>query len=155
MMFSLTVPATALFVLLAGMAILAIVDLASEVVHNWSTAALACFVIAALLFDGITAEQWLAGSLTASAVFAFHLFLGTRGQIGGGDVKLSPVPALVLGAVHPLLALWAVAFSFASHSAVQLSTRPTAGTAVALPFVPSMFVGAGAATVLAGALIPA
>ncbi|WP_185204241.1 A24 family peptidase [Glaciihabitans sp. INWT7] len=144
---------TAIFVVVVGMGILAIADLRWAEVDNWSTAALSVAVLLALVHDEIVAAQWVSAFLCAGAVFACYLELGVRGNMGGGDVKLSPVPALVLGAINPFLAIWGVALGFCLQAAIHVVSR---GSNIAadkpLPHVPSMFV-ATTVTALAGAAL--
>lgn len=145
-MFDVVFPSSAIAVLLLGMLALAVYDLLREEVPNWGTVLLGAGVLIALVHDGVTPSQWAYGILTAGLAFWFYLTLGIRGTMGGGDVKLVPVPALVLGVIHPVLALWAIALSFAVQTVVQIGVQPTNRTVpVALPHVPSMAVGAVAA----------
>ena len=151
--FAVAVPTTALLVLLVGMAALAVVDLIRQEVDDWATGVLAIGTVVALFHDSISGAQWAQGLICAALVFALYLELGTRGAMGGGDVKLSPIPALVLAVIHPLLALWSVALAFSIQSGFQLAVRPAfVGSPVALPHVPAMFLAAGVSAVVARAV---
>lgn len=144
-MFDVAIPATALTVLLTGMAVLAVADVLYEKVEDWATGLLAIAVFAALLYDGVPAGQVIGGLVAAAVVFVLFLEIGVTGRMGGGDVKLSPVPALVLGTISPLLAFWWVGVAFAIQAVAQLAAQPSgqAKTAIAIPFVPAMAIAAG------------
>lgn len=133
-------PTTAILILLVGMTLLAFVDVHRQEVEDWATAVLGLAVIWGLHFDGISVNQWVWGAVSAAAVFLAYLELGTLGRMGGGDVKLSPVPALVLGAINPLLAVWSVALAFSIQSGFQVVNRfVVKAESPAMPHVPAIF----------------
>jgi prepilin signal peptidase PulO-like enzyme (type II secretory pathway) len=138
--FDIVIPTTAFAVSLVGLAVLAFVDVYTRKVEDYATLVLAFAVIFALRHDGISAEQWAWGAASALLVFGTYLELGTSGRMGGGDVKLSPVPALVFGAVNPLLAIWSVALAFSVQSAFQIVNRHGfKNPSPAMPHVPAIF----------------
>ena len=151
-MFGLIIPVTAFAVLVFGMVLLAVADIRTKEVDPWSTAALAFAAVVALFSDGVTVSQWTSGLISAVLVFILYLEMGMRGKMGGGDVKLSPLPALVLGTISPFLALWAVALAFSLQATLQFAVRPQSSFAapVALPHVPAICV---ATTVSAAAVL--
>jgi prepilin signal peptidase PulO-like enzyme (type II secretory pathway) len=139
-MFDIVIPTTAFAVTLVGLAALAFVDVYTRKVQDCATLVIAFAVIFALRFDGISSEQWVWGLASALLVFGAYLELGTSGRMGGGDVKLSPVPALVFGAVNPLLAIWSVALAFSIQSAFQIINRHGfKDPSPAMPHVPAIF----------------
>lgn len=132
--FGIVIPALAILVVLVGMAYQAFVDVFTLTMDDWSTWMLALLSVAALMADGITSQQWLWATLSALAVFLLYLELGACERMGGGDVKLAPIPALVLGAVNPILVIWWVACAFTAQSYFQLLLRgDSRGEPVALP----------------------
>ena len=151
-------PTVAVSVVIVGLVALACYDLWKQTVENWSIVALLGVAVGAMSFEHISAQQWLGAVLSALVVFMIYLALGTRGVMGGGDVKLSIVPGLVLGAVSPMLGLWWAASSIVVHQAffflVARTPRRAEATsdaaAVALPHVPAMSV----AMVLAVTVFP-
>jgi len=129
-----------------GMLVLAVVDVWRQEVENWATGLLLAITLAGLWLQGIAASQWAGAVLSAATVFTLYLLMGMYGLMGGGDVKLSVVPGLVLGAMHPFLGIWWVAASIAVHQVlfklVAVGAR-AAGDArqrsvEALPHVPAM-----------------
>lgn len=152
-MFGIVMPTTAILVALVGMTILAFADVHRQEVEDWATLALAAAVVIALNADGISTVQWTWALLSAAAVFLSYLEMGTFGRMGGGDVKLSPMPAAVLGAMNPLLAIWAVALAFSAQSGFQVVNRHVLKVqSAAMPHVPAMLVGFFGATLFANRL---
>lgn len=148
-------PHVAIAVALVGLFVLAAVDIWREEVEDWATAILLVAVASTLVAIDITPGQWLNAILSAAATFTIYLWLGTKGVMGGGDVKLSLVPALALGAANPFLAIWWIAAAIAMHQvlgyAVSLSVEGRAikrSQAIALPHVPAMAIAATLATVV-------
>lgn len=136
------IPALTLFVVSAGLLVLGAADIWREEVEDYATVALLLITVAALVHEGISPQQWLAGALSAAVVFLFYLSLGVHGLMGGGDVKLSAVPALVLGASMPLLGLWWAAASVViQYGFFAVAGRLAPGsTTPGLPHVPAMAV---------------
>lgn len=148
-------PLIAIAVALIGLFVLAAVDLWREEVEDWATGILLAAVVGALLVAHITPGQWVNALLSAAATFAIYLWLGTKGVMGGGDVKLSVVPGLALGAVNPFLAIWWVAASIAIHqlmgyaASLSIDGRGMSHTrAIALPHVPAMAIAAALAVMV-------
>lgn len=138
---------TTVTLVIVGMLILAVVDLWKQEVEDVATAALLAVASCSLAFQGVSLEQWLSGVLSAAVSFLIYLHLGTKGVMGGGDVKLSVVPALVLGAANPFLGVWWVACGLllqqVIHVLVQRVGPPRAATTayatpLVLPHVPAM-----------------
>ena len=152
-------PAITLIVVIAGVLALAAWDIWRHEVEDWATAGLLGAAVIGLSAEGISASQWLSGAASAALAFGVYLYLGMRGLMGGGDVKLAGVPALVLGASNPFLGVWWLSMSFLIHQAIVVTVRRSAIRAgegavsapVALPHVPAM----AAAMVLATVVFPA
>jgi Flp pilus assembly protein protease CpaA len=152
--FGIVMPAIAIFVLLVGMTVLGFIDAHKQEVEDWATLILGSAVIAALRADGISEVQWTWAGLSAATVFLAYLEMGTFGRMGGGDVKLSPVPAAVIGAINPLLAIWSVALAFSIQSGFQLvNQRVFQAKSFAMPHVPAMLAGAFGAILFAERLL--
>lgn len=145
------IPELAALVVLAGLAALAFVDVERRTVDPWATALLGWATVFAAAHDGLTAGEWLTGVVCAGLTFLAYLELGVAGQIGGGDVKLAPIPAFVLGSANPLLALWWFAAAGATQTMLQLLTSGRRGGFV--PHLPAMLAAMMFACMLAGALL--
>lgn len=145
-----SIPAVTILIVAAGMLVLGFLDVIRLEVETVATVALGLVAIGGLIVEGVTRHQWLGGVLAAAFAFGIYLVLGMRGVMGGGDVKLAPVPALVLGVVHPLLALWWVSAALGAQTILGLlmgqRRAHIAGTGghraqtaqLALPHVPAM-----------------
>jgi Flp pilus assembly protein protease CpaA len=140
-------PMITITVVIAGMIILAALDVWRHEVEDYAIVALLVLATGGMLLEGITLTQWLGGILSAAIAFLVYLNLGMSGVMGGGDVKLSVVPAFVLGASSPLLGLWWIAGAVLVHQLLMLllARRPRAAlagsmrpAAIALPHVPAM-----------------
>lgn len=141
-------PVYTLLVVTIGMLILAAADICRHEVEDWATAILFLVACAGLLWEGVSPHQWLAGALSGAIAFLVYLALGMQGFIGGGDVKLAAVPALVLGACVPFLGVWWVAASIGLQQVFFIITtrlarprgfsRGQAAQALVLPHVPAM-----------------
>lgn len=128
-----------------GLLVLAAIDIHTREVEDYATAMLLAVTTLSLLWEGVSAGQWASGLLSAAVAFLIYLALGMRGVLGGGDVKLSAVPALLLGAANPFLGVWWVAASLLIQHGFFLMARSPAGKAEpaqaetsALPHVPAM-----------------
>lgn len=158
MFFGNYIPATAVLVLLAGLAILAILDLRRREVDGSATAILGAALAVILVREPLQASQWIFGFASAVVAFGFYLERGRRGRMGGGDVKLIAIPAFVLGLIHPLLAVWGIfVLVFGVQMAVRLVhtlvTRAESTTVPEpLPHVPAIFAGTAIALFSTGAL---
>jgi Flp pilus assembly protein protease CpaA len=146
-------PSVTIFILIVAMAVLALADLAWQKVDPWSTAALGAAVVLGLLVDGVSPSQWILGLAAAGIAFVFYLELGVHGIMGGGDIKLAPIPSLVLGAINPLLAIWWLCLAISIQAGIRaVSPRPSPGESEALPHVPAMFYAAVVSAVVGSAL---
>lgn len=136
-----TAPTLTFILVSVGMLALAVADIIRREVEDFATIALLIVTVGGLAVEGISAEQWASGILSAAVGFTVYLALGTRGVLGGGDVKLSLVPALLLGACNPFLGVWWVAASLLIQHVFFLTARfATSGesSVVGLPHVPAM-----------------
>lgn len=152
-------PAVTITVVIVGMLVLAAFDVWRHEVEDVATLALLVVAVAGLGIQGIQPAQWVTAVASAAVAFVVYLYLGTRGVMGGGDVKLSVVPALVLGASNPFLGVWWIGCAILLHQLlifVIARTIPRPAGAVravpmALPHVPAMT----AAVLIATAVFPA
>lgn len=92
----------------AGLGVLGYLDHCTQLIRNKHV--LVYGAVAAILLvatQTFTDHQILLPALASAVVtFGFFLVLAMRtGFAGGGDIKLSPVPAALLGAISPLAAL--------------------------------------------------
>lgn len=143
-------PGTTMWVVIAGMLVLAAVDVWRREVENYAIAALLGIAVTGMYLEGIHPQQWLGAFLAAGIAFAVYLHLGRRGILGGGDVKLSVVPAFVLGACNPVLGVWWVACAVLIHQVIFAVWARARRTREAIPHVPAMAAG----TILAAAVFP-
>lgn len=143
-------PTTAILVVVVGMLVLAAVDVWRREVEDYAVLILLGISVTGMYLEGVQPMQWVGALLSAGIAFGVYLALGMRGVMGGGDVKLSVVPAFVLGACNPLVGIWWVACSILIHQvACVLYTRIRRRRAV-LPHVPAMAV----ATIVASVAFP-
>ena len=140
------VPANTLLVVIAGLMLLAAIDVWREEVEDWAIAALLGIAVIGLHLEGILAQQWVGAVLAASVAFLIYLNLGQRGVLGGGDVKLSVVPAFVLGAANPLAGVWWIAGAILIHQALFVIIARTRRSREAIPHVPAMAAATWAST---------
>ena len=145
------VPVVTIYIVIAGMVLLAVLDVWRYEVEDYATAALLVVAVVGVAVEGILPAQWPGAILAAAIAFMVYLGLGQRGVLGGGDVKLSIVPAFVLGASNPIVGLWWVACAIILHQVMfHFSTRGEAAPK-GIPHVPAMAV----ATVIAAVAFPA
>lgn len=103
------------FILGAGLGVLGYLDHCTQLIRNQHN--LVFGVAAALL---LAATQVLSGGavlvpavIAAAGAFIFMLALTVfTGFAGGGDIKLSPIPAALLAAVSPIAAMMWLLFTF-------------------------------------------
>lgn len=139
-------PTVTVLLVTVGMLVLAAADIWRHEVEHWATAALLLVAAGGLIWEGISVQQGITAVLSGAIAFLAYLSLGVRGVMGGGDVKLSVVPALVLGACNPFLGVWWIAASILIQQAffvvaarrVRVSAAPSTGGAFVLPHVPAM-----------------
>lgn len=143
-------PATTILVVIGGMLVLAAVDVWRREVEDYAVVALLGIAVTGLYLEDIHPQQWLGAVLAAVIAFAVYLHLGRRGVLGGGDVKLSVVPAFVLGAFNPVIGVWWVACAILIHQAIFTVWSRVRRTREAIPHVPAMAAGA----IVAAAVFP-
>lgn len=151
-------PTVTVLLVTVGMLVLAAADIWRHEVEDWATAALLLVAAGGLIWEGISIQQGITAVLSGAIAFMTYLSLGVRGVMGGGDVKLSVVPALVLGACNPFLGVWWIAasiliqqgFFFVASRRVRVASGATSGDAFVLPHVPAM----AAAMLIAPLLFP-
>lgn len=155
------IPAITVTVVIAGMLVLAALDVWRLEVEDYATLLLGVVAVVGLAYEGVDVSQWFAAVLSAAIAFAIYAHLGLRGFMGGGDVKLSVVPAFVLGACNPFLGIWWVAVSIVIQQVIFVAiarVRPVAaggGQAlpIAVPHVPAMATSMVVAAAVFGAPI--
>jgi Flp pilus assembly protein protease CpaA len=145
------VPAVTISVVIAGMLVLAGVDVWRREVEDVAIVVLLGVAAIGMHIEGISLEQWLGAALASAVAFMIYLGLGQRGVLGGGDVKLSIVPALVLGAMNPVMGLWWVACAIVIHQLFFFINARVQKEAAAIPHVPAM----AAAALVAAIAFPA
>ncbi|HEX9228329.1 MAG TPA: hypothetical protein VF885_17130 [Arthrobacter sp.] len=109
-----------------GMGFLGYLDQVTRLIRNGHTivfgAVTALVLAVALAPVGISA--WIPVLATAAGAFVFLLVLSAiSGFAGGGDIKLSPVPAAVLAACFPLTAVLWLLFTFVLVLIGQIAAR--------------------------------
>lgn len=141
------VPSLTILAVCGGMLVLAVFDILREEVEDVATIALAATTVIGMTLEGIAASQWITGIVSAVIAFTAYFWLGIQGKMGGGDVKLVGVPALVLGAANPFLGLFWVVLSIFVQQCTFLLWRvmvpvgqsgSTTKTVARLPHVPAM-----------------
>lgn len=135
-----------------GMGILGYLDQVTRLIRNGHTiafGAVTTLVLAVSLAPaGITA--WVPVLATAAGAFVFMLVLSAIwGFAGGGDIKLSPIPAGVLAACFPLTAVLWLLFTFVLVLIGQIAARAARSTdkhaamapLMAAAMIPAVLVG--------------
>lgn len=140
-------PGTTLVVVIAGMVVLAAIDVWRQEVEDYAVVALFGIAAIGMHLEGIHPQQWLGAVLAAAIAFMVYLGLGQRGVLGGGDVKLSVVPAFVLGAANPVIGVWWIAAAILIHQGLFFVTSRLQKSREAIPHVPAMAAAAMVATV--------
>jgi Flp pilus assembly protein protease CpaA len=135
-------PTVTLTLILVGMLALAALDIWRREVEDWAIIVLFAVAVVGLDLEGITLSQWSAGLLSAAIAFAAYMYLGQKGVLGGGDVKLSVVPAFVLGASHPLMGLLWILFAIVFHEGLMYLNSRVQKEMAAIPHVPAMALAA-------------
>lgn len=134
------------FVLGAGLGMLGYLDHCTQLIRNTHT--LVFGTAAALL---LTATQILspAGAVlipalvAATVTFVFMLGLAVSTNFaGGGDIKLSPVPAALLAAVSPIAAMLWLLFTFVLCLGAMIAARLSGSTRKHVAMAPFMAIAA-------------
>lgn len=144
-------PTMTTLVVIVGMLVLAAVDLWRREVEDYAVLILLVISVAGMYLEGIQPLQWLGAVLSAGIAFGVYLLLGMRGVMGGGDVKLSIVPAFVLGAGNPLVGIWWVACAILIHQVICVAYTRIRRRRAVLPHVPAM----AAAAIVSAVAFPA
>lgn len=143
-------PVATIQMVLAGMLVLAAVDVWRREVEDWAVVALLGVAAIGMHLEGIHPQQWLGAVLAGAIAFLVYLELGMRGVLGGGDVKLAAVPAFVLGAANPVVGVWWIACALLIHQGIHWLTARASRFRGAIPHVPAM----AAAAIVAAAAFP-
>lgn len=135
-------------VIAAGLVVLTVIDLRTHTLPRriiYATTALAVpfLIVGALRDDEAVRLQWaLYGSLGALAFFVV-LYVGWRGSMGDGDVRLAALIGLFLGWIGPMhvpVGLFLGFFAGAVVGSVRVA-RGSAGAKTKLAFGPYLAVG--------------
>ncbi len=126
----------------------AVIDLSIQWIPDTFTAAAAGLLVASALHADITPHQAVTGVLCGAIAFLIYVELGVHGILGGGDVKLVPIPAAILGAVNPLLALWWLTSAVSLQGLLSIGNRALR-LPPGVPHVPAMAVTFAAASCFA------
>jgi prepilin signal peptidase PulO-like enzyme (type II secretory pathway) len=126
----------------------AVIDLAVRWIPDTLTAVAAGALAASAFHADITVHQVIIGALCGVLAFLVYVELGVRGIFGGGDIKLVAIPAFILGAVHPLLALWWFTASIGLQGLLSIGNRALKLPA-GVPHVPAMAITFAAASCFA------
>jgi leader peptidase (prepilin peptidase)/N-methyltransferase len=144
-------PTITVSLVLAGMVVLAVLDVWREEVEDYGIVVLAGVAVIGVHLEGIRPEQWLGAFLAAAIAFLVYFDLGLKGGVGGGDVKLSLVPAFALGAGDPLIGMWWIIGSLLIQAVLSSITTRVQKAPAAMPHVPAMAL----ATLILSIAIPA
>jgi hypothetical protein len=135
-----------------GMGLLGYFDHVTRLIRNRHTLAFGAVTAAALAAALAPAGPgaWIPVLATAAGAFVFLLVLSAiSGFAGGGDIKLSPVPAAALAACFPLTAVLWLLLTFVLVLAGQIAARLTRSDArhaamaplMAAAMIPAVIVG--------------
>jgi len=144
------VPTMTISVVIVGMVVLAVLDVWREIVEDYAIVVLLAVAVVGLDLEGIHPQQWLGAIVVSAIAFMIYLSLGHKGVLGGGDVKLSVVPAFVLGASVPFIGLWWIICALALQKGFAYVSSGGRKVSVAMPHVPAMAL----ATLLASVAFP-
>lgn len=139
----------------AGLGVLGYLDHCTQLIRNRHTLVFAGFgAVLLLATQPFTDHQILLPALLCAVVtFGFFLLLAMyTGFAGGGDIKLSPVPAALLGAISPLAVLMWLLFTFVFCLAGMIFFRITDPSRRHTAMGPYMAAGAVAAIIAYGFL---
>lgn len=134
------------FVLGAGLGVLGYLDQCTQLIRNKHTlvfgAGAALLLIATQILSPASAV--IVPALVAAAVtFVFMLALTVvAGFAGGGDIKLSPVPAALLAAVSPIAAMMWLLFTFILCLVAMIAAKLRGSTRKHVAMAPFMAVAA-------------
>lgn len=124
-----------------GLGFLAVLDHATRLVRNKHTLIFAGVTLAGLIGVSLAHGEnfWLQALIGATGAFLFLLVLAViSGFVGGGDIKLSPIPAGVLAAWSPLAALLWLMFTFNLCLIAMIAMKLTGSRQTHMAMVPFM-----------------
>lgn len=142
-------------VLGAGLGFLGYLDHATQLIRNKHN--LFFGICAALLLGSMQVvsggDVLLPAVLSAAGAFVFMLALTViTGIAGGGDIKLSPIPAALLGAISPIAAMLWLLFTFVLCLCVMIAAKIAGSKQRHMAMAPLMAVAAAGAIVVYGLL---
>lgn len=144
------------FILGAGLGILGYLDHCTQLIrntHNIAFGIAAALILVATQVISPASAILLPAVIAAAASFAFMLGLAVYTQFaGGGDIKLSPIPAALLAAVSPIAAMLWLLFTFALCLAAMIAARLTGSKTKHVAMAPFMAVAAVLAIAVYGLL---
>ncbi|MGK3708589.1 prepilin peptidase [Arthrobacter sp. IK3] len=99
----------------AGLGVLGYLDHVTQLIRNQHNLIFGIFTAVLLAASQTFIDSQILLPALISAAVTFGFFLGLTmltGYAGGGDIKLSPMPAALLGAVSPIAAMLWLLFTF-------------------------------------------
>ncbi|MET4143723.1 prepilin peptidase [Arthrobacter sp. UYCo732] len=144
------------FVLGAGLGMLGYLDYCTQLIrnaHNIVFGTFAAILLIATLIISPASAILLPAVIAAAASFVFMLVLAMyTGFAGGGDIKISPIPAALLAAISPITAMMWLLFTFTLCLAAMISARLTGSKRKHVAMAPFMAVAAVMAIAIYGLL---
>lgn len=135
-----------MFILGAGLGVLGYLDHCTQLIrntHNVVFGIAAALLLVATQIISPASAVLLPAVIAAAASFVFMLGLAMYTNFaGGGDIKLSPIPAALLAAVSPIAAMLWLLFTFALCLAAMIAARLTGSTRRHVAMGPFMAVAA-------------
>lgn len=134
------------FILGAGLGVLGYLDHCTQLIRNTHNVvfgiAAALLLVATQILSPASAIL-LPAVIAAAVAFIFMLGLAVvAGFAGGGDIKLSPIPAALLAAVSPIAAMMWLLFTFVLCLVAMIGAKLTGSTRKHVAMAPFMAVAA-------------
>lgn len=143
------VEVAAFVVLAAALVVLSIIDLRThrlprQIIYVAAALGAPLLVAAAIVDDAPRRLAWAAVGAVGGVAFFLVLYLGWKGAMGDGDVRLAGLLGLYLGWIGPLHVPVGLFLGFVAGAVVGVvaMARGSAGRKTMLPFGPFMAVGA-------------
>lgn len=134
------------FILGAGLGTLGYLDSCTHLIrnkHNLVFGAAAALLLVATQVISPSSAILIPALIAAAASFVFMLVLAICTQFaGGGDIKLSPIPAALLAPVSPIAALMWLLFTFTLCLVAMIAARLTGSKQKHVAMAPYMAVAA-------------
>jgi hypothetical protein len=134
------------FVLGAGLGVLGYLDHCTQLIrnkHNLVFGGAAALLLVATQILSPASAVLIPALIAAAVTFVFMLALTVvAGFAGGGDIKLSPIPAALLAAVSPIAAMMWLLFTFVLCLAAMIAAKLRGSTRKHVAMAPFMAVAA-------------